>query len=69
MAEHIRRMCDALQTEQDLDELRRFQREEDLYLEFKQKQDSRNGDLVESDRRAYSTALSGFANADGGMLI
>jgi hypothetical protein len=54
MAEHIRRMYDALQTEQDLDELRRFQREEDLYLEFKKKQDSRNGDLGESDRRAYS---------------
>jgi hypothetical protein len=62
-------MYEAIQTEQDLDELRRLQREEDLYLEFKQKQDSRNGDLGESDRKNYSKALSGFANADGGLLI
>lgn len=44
-------------------------REEDLYLEFKQKVDRRNGDLDVGDKRAFSKALSAFANADGGVLV
>jgi hypothetical protein len=44
-------------------------REEDLHLEFKQKVDRRIGVVDEKDRAAFSEALSGFANADGGVLI
>lgn len=42
---------------------------ENLNLEFKQKQDSRNGDLGEKDKFNFSRALSGFANSGGGVLI
>ncbi len=42
---------------------------EDLHLEFKQKQDSRNGDLGDRDKFNFSKALSGFANSDGGVLF
>jgi len=44
-------------------------REEDLHLEFKQKADRSNGGLADGDRRAFSEALSAFANADGGVLV
>ena len=43
--------------------------EEDLYLEFKQKEDRSNGKLTDGDKRTFSRALSGFANADGGVLV
>jgi Putative DNA-binding domain len=56
-------------TEASLGALVQERREEDLYLEFKQKADRRNGDLSEGDKRAFSKALSGFGNADGGILI
>lgn len=42
---------------------------ENLYLEFKQKQDSRSGVLGDRDKFNFSKALSGFANSDGGVLI
>lgn len=42
---------------------------ENLNLEFKQKQDSRNGNLGENDKFNFSKALSGFANSGGGVLI
>lgn len=42
---------------------------EDLHIEFKQKQDSRDGNLGERDKYNFSRALSGFANSDGGVLF
>jgi hypothetical protein len=42
---------------------------EDLYLEFKQKHDTRHGKLDDDDKSNFSCALSGFANSDGGILI
>ena len=65
----LHRLYMSLTTEASLDALVQERREEDLYLEFKQKADRRNGDLSDGDKRAYSKALSGFANADGGILI
>jgi hypothetical protein len=47
----------------------RERREEDLHLEFKQKADRRHGDLDDGDRKAFSKAMAGFANADGGALV
>jgi hypothetical protein len=58
-----------LATENDLDQLVQEKREEDLHLEFKQKRDRRDCDLHDDDRRAFSKAVSGFANADGGVLV
>lgn len=60
---------DDLESEIDVDRLVQEKREEDLYLEFKQKADRSNGDLSDKERRAFSKALSGFANADGGILL
>lgn len=38
-------------------------------IEFKQKNDPNSLDLHKDDRRALGEALSGFANAEGGVLI
>jgi hypothetical protein len=62
-------LFDSLTTEAALDKLVQDGREEGLYLEFKQKVDRRTGDLADGDRRAFSKAVAGFANADGGVLI
>jgi len=69
MPSALHRLFASLATEASLDALVQGRREEDLYLEFKQKADRRNGDLSDGDRRAFSKALSGFANADGGILV
>lgn len=69
MPSPLHRLYASLTTEASLDALIQERREEDLYLEFKQKVDSRNGDLSDGDKRAFSKTLSGFANADGGILI
>ncbi len=58
-----------LESDANLDQFVQDQREEDLHLEFKQKADSRHGNLDDPDRRAFSKAVSGFANADGGILL
>ena len=42
---------------------------ENIYLEFKTKEDRSNGELGDGDARQFSRALSGFANSDGGVLI
>lgn len=60
---------DSLRTEADFERLRDESREEDLHLEFKSKEDRSNGKLSEGDRRRFSKAVSGFANADGGVLV
>jgi len=63
------RIYDSLKTEADLAALIRDRREEDLHIEFKQKEDSRSGELGDGDKRSFSRALAGFANADGGVLV
>jgi hypothetical protein len=69
MPSHLQHLFESLATEAALVALVQDKREEDLHLEFKQKSDRRNGDLSDSERRAFSKAISGFANADGGVLI
>lgn len=69
MPTQLHRLFESLTTEASLDALVQEKREEDLYLEFKQKADTRNGDLDANDKKNFSKALSGFANADGGILI
>jgi hypothetical protein len=59
----------SIASETDLGVLVHERREEGLYLEFKQKSDRRNGNIEEKEQIAFSKALSGFANADGGVLI
>ena len=43
--------------------------EESLHLEFKQKKDASTGALHRTDRQHLSMALSGFANAEGGLVV
>jgi hypothetical protein len=62
-------LFEAIASESDLDALITEKREESLYLEFKQKSDRRDGEIGEKESSAFSRALSGFANADGGVLI
>lgn len=42
---------------------------ESLYLEFKQKEDSRDPVLSNVDKNNFANALSQFANSDGGVLV
>lgn len=44
-------------------------KEENLYLEFKEKENPRTPDLSDSDKKNYAIALSGFANSSGGVLV
>jgi Putative DNA-binding domain len=69
MNSHLQRLFASLSSEAELEDLIHQKREEDLHLEFKQKADRRNGDLSDKERQAFSKAISGFANADGGVLI
>jgi Putative DNA-binding domain len=59
----------SLSSEAALERMVAERREEDLYLEFKQKRDASTSELHDDDRRSFSKALSGFANADGGVLV
>ncbi len=43
--------------------------EEDLYLEFKQKSESRDSLANDDDRANLAKAISGFSNTDGGLII
>jgi predicted HTH transcriptional regulator len=65
----LQRLFESLASEAELQALVDEQREEGLYLEFKQKADRRNGDLSETEKKGFSKALSGFANADGGVVV
>jgi Putative DNA-binding domain len=60
---------ESISTEADILHFRAEGREEDLHLEFKRKANPGTGTVEEADREAFSEALSGFANADGGILI
>ncbi len=42
--------------------------EETLHLDFKRKKDTQNGKPDRIDKSNFSKALSGFANAEGGVL-
>lgn len=42
---------------------------EDLYTDFKQKDNSDVGAASINDKRQYAKAISGFANSDGGLLV
>lgn len=59
----------SLNTEADLEALRVAQHEEGLYVEFKRKSNPDEGTPSKNDKEHFSVALSGFANADGGVLI
>jgi hypothetical protein len=65
----LKRFFDSLTSEVELERLIQEGREEDIHLEFKQKADARSPAIGERDRSSFSKALSGFANADGGVLI
>jgi predicted HTH transcriptional regulator len=67
--DQLRLFFESLQTEADLERLRIEEREENLHLEFTTKEDGRTGELGDGDREAFSKAVSGFANADGGVLV
>jgi Putative DNA-binding domain len=60
---------ESISTEADIIHFRSEGREEDLHLEFKRKANPGTGAVEKADREAFSEALSGFANADGGILI
>src|SRR4051812_20288831 len=69
MSSAAERLYETLASETDLQRLRDESREEDLYLEFKEKADRRTPNLADPDRKNFSKTLSGFANADGGVLV
>lgn len=69
MSDPVRELFDSFKTEADLRRAVTESREENLYLEFKEKKDRRGADLAEDDRKHFSKALSAFANAAGGVLI
>lgn len=48
---------------------RRLAQSETLHLDFTTKHDSETGALDLDDRKGLSIALSGFANAEGGVLV
>jgi len=69
MADPVRALFDSFTTEEHLRRLVEERREENLYLEYKEKHDRRHGNIDESDRKNCSKTLSAFANAAGGVLI
>lgn len=69
MPDPIRALFESFTAEEDLRRLVEERREENLYLEYKEKQDRRHGSIDENDRRNFSKTVSAFANAAGGVLI
>lgn len=64
----VMKFFNSLGTESDLKDLI-GKVKEGLYIEFKKKKHPLKGELDEADGRQFSRALSGFANADGGVLV
>lgn len=58
-----------IRVEEDINRMIKDKIKEGLYLEFKQKQDSRDGKLSNVDKEHFSKALSGFANSGGGIFL
>lgn len=52
-----------------VEELVTESREEGAHLDFKQKEEPDRPDPTRADRRNLSKALSGYANADGGIIV
>jgi hypothetical protein len=69
MSPQLLAFCENIRSEADGLHFVAVRREEDLHLEFKQKADGRDGVVGERDHAHLSEALSGFANAAGGVLI
>jgi hypothetical protein len=46
-----------------------FKREESLHLEFKTITPTKEGKLTRDDRKLLATAICGFSNAEGGLLV
>lgn len=65
----IFRFYQSLSSQSDLRRLVKDKVREDLYLEFKEKSDRRDGKLSDDDKKNFSKSLSGFANSDGGVLV
>ncbi len=65
----IFRFYQSLSSQLDLRRLVKDKVREDLYLEFKEKSDRRDGKLSDDDKKNFSKSLSGFANSDGGVLV
>ncbi|SRR5216684_1156350 len=61
-------LFDAINSEDDIDRLIASQ-VEDLYLDFKTKRDHSAGLVDEDLQKVLSKAISGFANADGGLIV
>src|SRR4051794_39425438 len=55
--------------ETGLEELCTRKAEEGLHLEFKSKGDPSTTGLEKTDRKNWGKCLSGFSNADGGVVI
>ena len=65
----LQQSFDAIKTEADIKTFVTNKTKEGLYLEFKQKSNSKHGKLDNDDKKNFSKALSGFANSDGGILV
>lgn len=65
----LQQSYDAIKIEADINTFITNKTKEGLYLEFKQKSNSKHGNLDNDDKKNFSKALSGFANSDGGILI
>lgn len=69
MGDPLRQLFERLEREGDLQQLVQEKTQENLHLEFKEKEDRSHGNLDDDDRKNFSKVLSSFANADGGILI
>lgn len=65
--EELQRRFGSLSTVEDIEGLKG--QRETVHLEFKEKATAANPELEKSDKKNFATALSGFANSDGGILI
>jgi len=69
MSTNARIIYDGINTKLDLDKFVETNTKENLFLEFKKKENNNNPDLGEPDKKNFSEALSQFANSDGGVLV
>jgi hypothetical protein len=68
MENPARTIFNAVSTEQDVEQLIKTQ-VEDLYVDFKTKQDHAVPDVDRDLQIVLSKAIAGFANADGGVIV
>jgi hypothetical protein len=65
----LQKLYDEIKSPADIEKMCTDSREEDLYLEFKEKHANRRAKLDTDDSKSFSQSLSAFANAGGGVLI